>query len=206
MKQFACFSLLIALIIGSSFTSKDKAYIRKIKKHRKALHQSFKDPKTSPFKEEAKTYKRLDYYPIDPSYCLKATLELTPEAAPFQMPTSNPSRQKQFVAYGKLHFEIQGEAHQLTVYRNLELAGIAAYEKHLFLLFTDLTSGRETYGGGRYIDLEIPESGNEFMLDFNLCYNPYCAYSTGWSCPIPPKENDLPIKIEAGVKAYDDHH
>ena len=73
------------------------------------------------------------------------------------------------------------------------------YENSLFVPFTDLTNGKETYGGGRYMDVEIPE-GDSIVLDFNKAYNPYCAYSTNYSCPIPPKENDLPISINAGLK------
>ena len=190
------------VLVATGFGPKDKAYIRSIKKHRKSLHKAFKNPETSPFKEQANTYIRLDYYAPDPSYRVKAEIRLTPEADPFQISTSNPNRNKQFVSYGTLHFELNGQSYQLTAYRNLELPGIPQYQRHLFVPFTDLTTGRETYGGGRYIDLEIPESGDEILLDFNLCYNPYCAYGDGWSCPIPPKENFLEVKVEAGVKKY----
>lgn len=193
---------LAIFLLASGFDGKDKAYIRSIKKHRKQLHKSFKDPETSPFKDKASDYTHLSYFAPDPSYRVEATLERTPEAIPFKIETSNPDRQKQFVSYGKLHFDLKGKPYSLTVYRNLELPGLPRYKNHLFLLYTDETSGRDTYGGGRYIDLEIPASGDVLVLDFNLCYNPYCAYGDGWSCPIPPSENHLPVRIEAGVKKY----
>jgi len=69
---------------------------------------------------------------------------------------------------------------------------------------TDLTSGDGSYGGGRYLEVDVPTK-ETMIIDFNLLYNPYCAYSYRWSCPIPPKENDLLIRIEAGVKDYGHH-
>jgi uncharacterized protein (DUF1684 family) len=73
----------------------------------------------------------------------------------------------------------------------------------LFLPFTDLTSGVESYGGGRYIDMEV-QKGNTWTIDFNKGYNPYCAYNEKYSCPIPPAENDLKVEVKAGVKKYHD--
>jgi uncharacterized protein (DUF1684 family) len=82
------------------------------------------------------------------------------------------------------------------------------YKKYLFIPFRDLTSGKESYGGGRYIDTEIP-AGETLILDFNRAYNPYCAYSHRYSCPIPPEENTLKVEIRAGEKVpvgYDKQH
>ncbi len=73
------------------------------------------------------------------------------------------------------------------------------YKNYLFLPFTDLTSGEESYGGGRYIDLETTDIfNNKVIIDFNKAYNPYCAYASGYNCPIPPRENDLPVAVKAG--------
>ena len=77
-----------------------------------------------------------------------------------------------------------------------------AYEDYLFLPYTDLTSGDGSYGGGKYLDLKTPE-GNTIIIDFNKAYNPYCAYSHRYSCPVPPEENDLLVRIEAGVRVYE---
>jgi hypothetical protein len=77
------------------------------------------------------------------------------------------------------------------------------YAEHLFLPFNDATNGTTTYGGGRYLDLEIPKEGSKkIRIDFNKAYNPYCAYNHTFSCPIPPSENNLPIAIPVGVKAF----
>ncbi|MBP7982432.1 MAG: DUF1684 domain-containing protein, partial [Kaistella sp.] len=80
------------------------------------------------------------------------------------------------------------------------------YEDYLFLPFRDETNGKETYGGGKYIDLRIPD-GNEIVIDFNQSYQPYCAYNAyDYSCPIVPEENFLPLRIEAGVMYDDVYH
>jgi uncharacterized protein (DUF1684 family) len=78
------------------------------------------------------------------------------------------------------------------------------YKNYLFLPFKDHTNGNGSYGGGRYLDMEVPK-GNEVEIDFNLCYNPYCAYADIFSCPIPPDENHLEVEILAGVKAEEKH-
>lgn len=197
--------LLIGAMLFLGFTSTPKAYKKEIKKHRKALHKKFKNPKESPFRDKANEYTRLAYFEPDISYKVKARFERIKGSKPFEIKTSNPDRDKTFVPFAKLYFTLGGEDQELTAYRNLELPQIGKYKDHLFLPFTDLTSGESTYGGGRYIDLHIPSE--EFItLDFNLCYNPYCAYrSDGWSCPIPPEENFLEIEVKAGVKQYEVH-
>jgi uncharacterized protein (DUF1684 family) len=91
----------------------------------------------------------------------------------------------------------------LSVYRNTRLAKIPAYADYLFLPFTDETNGRETYGGGRYIDLREADFKNgSITIDFNKAYNPYCAFAGGYSCPKPPDENQLAIAIPAGEKKF----
>ena len=188
------------LLLGFSESS-DKAYIKSIKKHRKERRKEFKDPEQSPLGERAKYFKQLYYFPIDPTYRVTAQLTKTPKAKPFRIPTNDPTVQKEFVSYGELSFELAGGTHTLTVYKSLQLLRIPLYKDYLFLPFRDESSGWDTYGGGRYLDLNIPE-GSEMILDFNLAYNPNCVYSDGWSCPIPPAENTLSISIEAGEKNY----
>ena len=92
----------------------------------------------------------------------------------------------------------------MNVYQNQELIKQEGFENYLFLPFSDETNGIESYGGGRYIDLRIPES-NKLIIDFNSAYNPYCAYNDKYSCPIVPRENYLRTRIEAGVKKFKDH-
>ena len=111
------------------------------------------------------------------------------------------TRTPKYIKYGTLNFTIDGVALKLNVYRNIELSKTAEYKDHLFLPFSDLTSGKESYIGGRYIDLKIPK-GNTIAVDFNQAYNPYCAYNHKYSCPIVPLENDLNVEIKAGVKTF----
>lgn len=95
-----------------------------------------------------------------------------------------------YVKYGDLYFSINGKDFKLNVFQNQELISDPEYYNYLFLPFTDLTNGETTYSGGRYLDLRIPE-GDSILLDFNKAYNPFCAYSCDYSCPIVPAENDL---------------
>jgi uncharacterized protein (DUF1684 family) len=111
------------------------------------------------------------------------------------------SRLAKYVKYGEATFKLDGKEDQLNIYQSLSLREKPAYKDYLFLPFTDETSGKESYSGGRYIDLTIPK-GNKIIIDFNKAYNPYCAYNHKYSCPIPPKGNHLNIAIKAGVKRY----
>ena len=112
-------------------------------------------------------------------------------------------RKPMYVKYGELSFVLKGESFKLNVYRNIELSKKEEYKDYLFLPFSDATSGKESYIGGRYIDLRVPK-GKSIAIDFNKAYNPYCAYNSQYSCPIVPLENDLDIAIEAGVKKFHD--
>jgi len=165
----------------------------------KKQNKQYKSPRKSPLKtSDRRTFSRLNFYAPNPDFCVTARLARTPDAQAFEVPTSS-GKKKTYKSYGILHFEISGQELSIPVYQNVKHIDHPKYGKFLFLPFTDLTSGDENYGGGRYMDLEIPE-GDEILLDFNQCYNPYCAYATGWNCPIPPQENFLNIRIEAGTK------
>jgi len=104
--------------------------------------------------------------------------------------------------YATANFKLNGENFSLEIYQNEKLLLTPDYEDYLFLPFTDLTNGESSYGGGRYIDLLLPE-GKSIIIDFNQSYNPYCAYNEKYSCPIPPKYNHLNVEVFAGVKKFD---
>ncbi len=194
-------SLLILLLIARMGFAQD-AYSADILRHRAKTEREFRKPGKSPFRDRVWEFTGNTYFPIDEAYQVTARIELTPDGEPFRIPTSNPAVQKTYVRYAILHFELEGQPLQLEVYRSMALAGQRKYKDHLFLPFTDLTTGEETYGGGRYLDLEVAE-GETMEIDFNLAYNPYCAYrSDGWSCPLPPDANRLPVAVRAGVKDY----
>lgn len=152
--------------------------------------------------EEIDHFEGLDYYLIDTSYIIKAHFTKK-KGKRFKMPTTT-DRQPIYRQFGFVEFSLNNSSHRLIVYQNMKLRKEKEYKNYLFLPFRDETSGKESYGGGRYLDLKIPDD-NEIVLDFNVCYNPYCAYSVRFSCPIPPKENTLKIEIRAGEKTPKGH-
>ena len=167
----------------------------------KQINSEYKDDKESPLLEkDLKKFKTLDFYPINENFFVVAKFVRTPDEKPFEMPTTT-ERKPVYVKYGEAHFSIGGKNFKLNIYQSQDLKKIEKYKNSLFLPFTDLTSGVESYGGGRYVDLQIPED-DLISIDFNTAYNPYCAYNHKYSCPIPPQENDLAIEIKAGVKKF----
>lgn len=147
--------------------------------------------------EEIKSFGGLDYFYFDSTYQITATFKKS-KGKKFEMPTST-ERLPIYRRYGLITFVFQGKECTLEVYQNMALRKKKKYKNYLFIPFRDETSRNETYGGGRYLDVEIPK-GELIELDFNLAYNPYCAYSHRYSCPIPPDENTLKISILAGEK------
>lgn len=194
------FLFLINFNISAQNTEKPQSAVE----FQKQLDMDFANPEESPLDaKDLKEFKGLDFFPVDTNFIVKAEFVRTPAEAPFAMKTST-DRLPIYVKYGELYFELNGRRMKLNVYQNQELMQDPEYFDYLFLPFTDLTNGNETYAGGRYIDFRIPES-SEVTLDFNKAYNPYCAYSGKYSCPVPPEENNLEIEIFAGVKSFDKH-
>ena len=208
--------LIIALLfIGTACKEKKKYHdsikkevvsdkseaLKNIIKFQEDLNEEFKNPETSPLPDRfRKDFESLDFFSADTSYVVEARFVRTPDAVPFLMPTTT-ERESKEVVYGIVHFSLNGTSHQLEVYQNEELMREEGYEDYLFLPFTDLTNGKETYGGGRYIDLSIPE-GNTIQLDFNKAYNPYCTYNKKFSCPLVPSVNSIKTRVVAGVKDF----
>lgn len=188
---------LVALIPQIYFAQCD---IEAAKNYQQELVTHYTDEKNSPLKGELFTnFEGLLFYPISDKYCVTATFKRTKKEKPFPMKTTS-SRTPMYVKYGEISFEIDGKKLKLDVFQNLDLIKMnPKYKNSLFLPFTDLTSGVTSYGGGRYLDLEIPKK-RKFTLDFNKAYNPYCAYAPGYSCPLTPKQNDLEVEVLAGVK------
>ncbi|WP_420460994.1 DUF1684 domain-containing protein [Neolewinella sp.] len=140
----------------------------------------------------------LPFFPLDPAYRVVAAF--TPYADPeiVRLPTSS-QRMAEFRVYGRASFTLGGQVLALDVLETTNPNVPEEYAGLLFLPFQDATSGSETYGGGRYLDLPKPE-GDKLMIDFNKAYQPYCAYSDGFSCPVPPAQNRLPVAVRAGVR------
>jgi uncharacterized protein len=150
---------------------------------------------------------KLSFYDIDKKYRVVARFQASEKSEWMRFETSGKQEQV-YRLYGTLTFRLKNKKHQLQVYQSQDLMTKPQYRNYLFLPFTDSTSGNETYVSGRYIDLETTDiKNNTVVLDFNKAYNPYCAYVSGvYNCPIPPKENALPIAIKAGEKVFGGAH
>lgn len=191
---------LTLLIFLLSTTCFGQSFGEKIAHHRKEYKADFVKNEHSPLKEV--DLKHLNFYEADSTYQILASVELLHNEKAFKMPTYAGTT-ADYIRYAKLSFELDGKQLQLTVYKNIALATNQAYKDYLFLPFTDQTNNKETYGGGRYIDLKTTAGiDGKLQLDFNKAYNPYCAYSDGYRCPIPPEENDLQLAVKAGEKLY----
>lgn len=146
-------------------------------------------------KEERKNFISLNYFKPNENFKFKAHFELLFSQNSFKMAT-NTDRSPIYTPFAKITFQFEEKNHSLTAYKNGELKA-----NELFLPFTDLTNSKSTYSTGRYIDLTIPEK-DSIVIDFNLSYNPYCAYNKNYSCPIPPSENHLSFMVNAGERKY----
>jgi len=200
MKHFLFFIVLITC----SLSAQNSDATKDIKAHQKEQNTQFRTKGKSPLTEaDRKHFKGLEFFKINLNYRVKAVFIRTPNEEAFAVGTSS-GKTKFLIKYGELNFSIKGENLTLAVYQSQRLLTNPIYKDYLFLPFNDLTNGDTTYGGGRFIDLTIP-SGNTIVIDFNMAYNPYCAYSDGWNCTIPPVENNLEIEIPVGVKKYKNH-
>jgi uncharacterized protein len=179
-------------------------YDNLIQKHRDELHHEFLDTAETPLTDEGlEIFNGLDYFKIDSLYRVSSMLLRTPDEKIFEMQTST-DRLPEYLKYGSAEFTLNGKKLKLNVYQNVKLVQNEEYKDYLFIPFRDSTSGETTYGGGRYIETEIPK-GDILIIDFNKAFNPYCAYNHKYSCPIPPLENTLEIAIKAGEKSYTKH-
>ena len=167
------------------------------------LNLEYADKAKSPLTDEDfKHFKSLDSYPINEKFIVDAKFVRTKKEKVFKMKTST-SRTPDYIKYGELTFTMNGSEYKLNIYQSIDLMKKPSYEDYLFLPFSDLTNGKETYIGGRYMDMRI-QKGNNWKIDFNQSYNPYCAYNYKFSCPKVPMENDLDVEILAGVKKFHD--
>ncbi len=196
--------ILLVFFFGNAL-AQDSSDIRRILLFQDKLNKEFASEETSPLTpKDFENFKTLDFFKIDTSFCVRAKFVRTPYETPFIMKTTT-GREPLYVQYGEAHFTLRDKKYVLKIYQNQGLKTQPEYEDYLFLPFTDVTNDDLTYGGGRFIDLKIPE-GNSILIDFNTAYNPYCAYNERYSCPIPPEENSLDIKITVGVKKYKKYH
>ena len=192
--------ILLASLLVLNLGAFAQSFKAQIAAHREKYKADFVSNEHSPLKEGDLKY--LHFYEADSNYKVNAKVTLLEGEKAFKMPTYAGTT-AEYIRYAKLDFNLNGNPTQLTLYKNVALSANPAYKDYLFLPFTDQTNNKETYGGGRYIDLKSGNITNgSIELDFNKAYNPYCAYSDGYRCPIPPEENDLALAIKAGEQKY----
>ncbi len=194
-------SIIIFLVLALN-TNTDKNYKASIEKYQKDMNAEFKNPETSPLsKSDIINFTKLDFYNIDKSYNIEALLTYNKTPKEFGMKTTT-NRRPIYIKYAIAKFTLKGKEYKINIYQNVELSKKEEYKDYLFMLFTDKTSGKTSYGGGRYIDLRMPKNGDSITIDFNKAYNPYCAYNHKYSCPIPSAEDHIDTDIIAGVKKW----
>ncbi len=197
--------ILLAIICIPLFVQAQR-FKKEVKEHRKEYKSDFLKEERSPFYNKKGDLKYIRFYRPKKKYQVSGTFTLTPDAKPFEMATYS-GMVKPYRKYGVISFELNGQKQELAVYQSMRMLNVPGYKDYLFLPFKDLTNDRSTYGGGRYINLKTGDiKDGKITLDFNKNYNPYCAFSGGYNCPIPPKENHLNIAIKAGEKKFAKKH
>lgn len=174
--------------------AQDENYVVNLEKERREKDVFFTQNTQSPIKDKTK-FKGLSYFKIEKQWRVKASFAIRPQVETLTIKTTTGESEK-YIKYADAKFKVKEKEYKLLVLKR------NPQDKTLFILFTDLSNGKTTYGGGRYIDLVEDLQKKEIIIDFNKAYNPYCAYNNDYSCPIPPKENRLDLLVEAGEK-YD---
>jgi uncharacterized protein len=206
MKPKNILTILIAAVVLAAVTytltstESPEAYLEKIEAERERQFKFIRFNVESPLNDSQKmAFKKLNFYPIDPTYRVKAKMIPVENKKVRELPLTDGSVEK-YIEHSFVEFSFDGA----KTNRLLLLQAMNEPDKrNFFLAFTDDTSAKETYGGGRYINAR-QDGKNSITLDFNLAYNPYCAYNPDFACPIPPKENMLSIAIPAGEKNYEE--
>jgi len=198
------FWTLLICLLTHFFSNAQDTYLDEIKAHREGINEEFADSENTILDSaDWVNFNGLEFFEINPEYRVLAKFKKIKKGEIIGFSTST-DRIAKYREYGTLTFKINGEKCKLTVYEPAVFN--AQYPDHLFLPFKDFSNGVSSYGGGRYLDLSKKDISKKMFVDFNYCYNPYCAYSGNYSCPVPPSCNYLEVEILAGVKAFGQHH
>ena len=176
-------------------------YVKETEATRREKDYFFKEDLDSPIPHHLRhDFTGLAYFPPDPRYRVRAKMIQDPNPQRVVLATSK-GVPREMIRYGVLEFEIDGTKQRLAAFKSVPQPGHHHPDESLFIPFRDATSGKETYGACRYLD--IPEQPTDaYVIDLNLAYNPYCAYSDDYVCPFPPRENWLSVPIRAGEKNF----
>jgi uncharacterized protein len=191
-------SIVIYTLKGGEETY--EKYASKLEIERKETNRFMRSSDESPLSpEEKKVFKGLNFFAPNPKYKVTAKLVPVEMGKLYMIPTTD-GQERKYVKHAFAEFELEGNKHRLLLLQDYNKKA----DNELFLPFSDATNGRETYGGGRYLEVKIKKKDQKIVeLDFNKAFNPYCVFNYSYSCPLPPKENILSIPIYAGEKNYD---
>ena len=191
---------IVGLVMYYSLSSEqiDHDYLKDVSEFRNKKNQRFKnDLEESPFDKASRAdFDSLNYFEVNPYYRVQADFERLNTNEVIEVPTTQDGEQQRYIRFGKATFRLGGKEHEVILLKPFDQVNSPI----LYLFFKDETSGSQTYGGGRYVDVKPGKT--TCMIDFNMAYNPYCAYNSYYICPIPPKENFIGIEILAGEKTY----
>lgn len=191
----------LLLVLGYFFKDlvwNDDQYAAHLRQARQAKNDAFRRANDSPLETaEREKFDSLKYYAPNKDYRFEAQLEPFPQRDTVQLPLTTGGADR-YLRWGRASFILNQQEYKLTLYRKAD-----GQDSTLFVPFTDRTNGRSTYGGGRYLDTPLPAPDDpKILLDFNAAYNPYCAYSAAYACPVPPADNRLAVEIPVGEKTY----
>ncbi len=204
MKHIIIFFLLTLSILsiiscGKNYSSEDRNYISQVEKTRKDKDDYMKNDPSSPFNQDSDAhFTPLKYYEVNPDFVFKSKLYEYPTKDTVKI-YGTKGEERKVLKYGYVIWNYENQEHKINVYKGTTRSGQIYYS----IWFTDKTTGKETYGVGRYLDFEVMTDPNyTYTIDFNLAYNPYCSYSTKYSCAIPSKDDYIDAAIEAGEKSF----
>jgi uncharacterized protein (DUF1684 family) len=194
------FSVVVLLLCLFACNGKSD-YVNSVEQEHVRRQAVFMNPEQSPLDTaELRIFKGLQFFPVNETFRTEALITWLPQVHYLNMPQTG-GDVVPYMQTAVIDFAIEGKQFQLPAYQTEEMK-----RRHLlFIPYTDLTNGKETYNGGRYIDLPYVDTRREVMLDFNLGYIPYCAHTPRYSCPVVPRENNLNIAVMAGERLAGTH-
>lgn len=192
-------SLVVIISCGENYSPEQKKYISEVEQSRNEKDDYMKNDPKSPFNFKGKVqFHPLKYFDVKPNFVFSSKLSEYPVNDTISI-FGTKGEERKVIRYGYVSFVFEKKSYRLNVYEGITKNG----EKYFSIWFTDKTTNKESYGVGRYLDFELnPEKDFLYTIDFNLAYNPYCAYSADYTCAIPTKEDYVDLEILAGEKKY----
>ena len=192
--MIAVVGMIIYYVFNTAQT--DDAYVQDLIEFRKDKDRRFLEEDESPLDKAQKgVFDSLRYFDPNPAYRIVADLEWMNNAPAFSLPTTADGQTQEYRRIAEASFQLGGKPQEVVLLESVERPD----EPNMYLFFRDETSGEDTYGAGRYVEVEKRRK-KTCIIDFNRAYNPYCAYNEYYVCPIPPKENYISVRVEAGEK------